>query len=105
MKPTHGGWRSCSTKKLKEGYVYPRAERAVRDLLRKRAHLVKQRTQNILSIQNLTCRNTGDRINANQAKQLTAEEVKKLYNEEEDRGLAMNCWVNVIESSRNKLRL
>jgi transposase len=26
-------------KLLKEGYVYPRAERAVRDLLRKRAHL------------------------------------------------------------------
>ena len=47
------------TKQLKEGFVYPRAERAVRDLLRKRAHLVKQRTQNILSIQNLTSRNTG----------------------------------------------
>jgi len=26
---------------LPEGYIYPKAERAVRDVLRKRAHLVK----------------------------------------------------------------
>ena len=84
-------------KLLKEGYVYPRSERAVRDLLRKRAHLVRMRTQNILSIQNLTCRNTGGRINGSQVKQLTAEDVKELYKEEEDRGLAVICSVNVIE--------
>jgi hypothetical protein len=27
---------------LPQGYIYPKAERAVRDLLRKRAHLVRQ---------------------------------------------------------------
>ena len=30
---------------LPQGYIYPKAERAVRDLLRKRAHLVRRRTK------------------------------------------------------------
>jgi len=38
---------------LPEGYVYPRADRPVRDLLRKRSQLVRHRTTNLLSIQNL----------------------------------------------------
>jgi transposase len=84
-------------KLLKEGYVYPRAERAVRDLLRKRAHLVRMRTQNILSIQNLTCRNTGGQLNGNQVKQLTAEAVTEMYQDEKERGLAITCSVKVIK--------
>src|SRR5499426_3687675 len=46
---------------LPEGYIYPKAERAVRDLLRKRAHLVRQHTANVLSVQNILARNTGAR--------------------------------------------
>jgi transposase len=44
---------------LPEGYIYPKQERAVRDLLRKRSQMVRQRTANLLSIQNLMARNTG----------------------------------------------
>jgi hypothetical protein len=36
---------------LPEGYIYPKGERAVRDLLRKRTHLVRQHTANVLSVQ------------------------------------------------------
>jgi len=85
-------------KLLKEGYVYPRAERAVRDLLRKRGQLVRMRTQNILSIQNLTCRNTGGQLNARQVKQLKPVEIKELYKEETERGLAVICSINVIKA-------
>ncbi|MEO8033119.1 MAG: hypothetical protein ABI837_01720 [Acidobacteriota bacterium] len=35
---------------LPTGHIYPRYERAVRDLLRKRAMLVQQRTANILGM-------------------------------------------------------
>jgi len=84
-------------KLLKEGYIYPRAERAVRDLLRKRGQLVRMRTQNILSIQNLTCRNTGGRLSGTQVKQLTAEDVKELYKEETERALAVISSINVIK--------
>jgi transposase len=93
------------TRQLKEGFVYPRAERAVRDLLRKRAHLVKQRTQNILSIQNLTCRNTGGRLSANQTKQLTEQAVQKFYDKEEERALAINCSLRVIQTLKREITI
>jgi transposase len=47
---------------LPEGYIYPKETRPVRDLLRKRSQLVRQRTMQILSIQNLVHRNTGQRM-------------------------------------------
>jgi transposase len=53
---------------LPQGYIYPKQERAVRDLLRKRSQLVHYRTANLLSIQNLFSRNTGSSINANRLK-------------------------------------
>src|SRR5207342_3755863 len=63
---------------LPEGYIYPKEERAVRDLLRKRSQLVRQRTSNLLSIQNLLTRNTGNSLSGNRIKQLTVEEVEQL---------------------------
>jgi transposase len=47
---------------LPEGYIFPREQRALRDLLRKRGRLVQQRTANLLSLQNLIHRNTGRRL-------------------------------------------
>ncbi|AGH45415.1 hypothetical protein [Paraglaciecola psychrophila] len=38
---------------LPEGYIYPKEERAVRDLMRKRMSLVQQSTVNLLSIQGI----------------------------------------------------
>ena len=64
---------------LPEGHIYPREERAVRDLLRKRTQLVRQCTSNLLSIQNLFSRNRGRGISANQAKTLTPEAVDELF--------------------------
>src|SRR4249919_2031215 len=63
---------------LPEGYIYPKEERAVRDWLRKRSQLVRQRTSNRLSIQNLLTRNTGSSLSGNRIKQLTIEEVEQL---------------------------
>ncbi len=64
---------------LPEGYIYPKAGRAVRDLLRKRGQLVQLRTTNLLSIQNLVSRNTGSSMSANRIKKLTSEEVDELF--------------------------
>jgi transposase len=46
---------------LRTGYIYPRPERALRDLARKRLQLVRMRTQNILSMQSLLARHTAGR--------------------------------------------
>lgn len=63
---------------LPEGYIYPKEERPVRDLLRKRGYLVSQRTSNILSIQNLLARNTGRRLSGDGVKRLTDLDVDKM---------------------------
>ena len=53
---------------LPDGYIYPKEERAVRDLLRERGELVHQRTANLLSIQSLISRTTGNSISARTSK-------------------------------------
>ena len=63
---------------LPQGYIYPKAERPVRDLLRKRSQMVRQRTTNLLSIQNLMTRNTGSSLSANQIKGLDTQQVDEL---------------------------
>jgi transposase len=60
---------------LPEGYIYPREERAVRDLLRKRAHLVRQHTSNVLSMQNIVRRTSALRMKAPTLKKITGEEL------------------------------
>src|SRR3990172_7627303 len=72
---------------LPEGYIYPREERPVRDLLRKRTHLVKLRTSLINSLQNILARNTGVKVGANKMKQLTNDLVSPLLEQDEDLAL------------------
>ncbi len=64
---------------LPQGHIYPRKERAIRDLLRKRSQLVRFRTSNILSIQNIHARNKGCSISANAIKQLSPDTVDKWF--------------------------
>jgi len=44
---------------LPAGYLSPKAARAVREVLRKRAHVVRQHTAHVLSVQNIMARHTG----------------------------------------------
>jgi len=60
---------------LPEGYIYPKEERMLRDLLRKRLQLVQQKTQNLLSIQGLYDRHLNRRLNGNKIKQLSVEQL------------------------------
>ena len=83
---------------LPEGYIYPRAERPVRDLLRKRSQLVRQRTTNLLSIQNLMTRNTGSSLSAKQIKGLDVQQVDELL-PEGDLALAVKANLAVMLSA------
>jgi len=60
---------------LPEGYIYPKKERMVRDLLRKRIQLVQQKSLNLLSIQGLYVRHLNQRLNANKLKKLTPQNI------------------------------
>lgn len=63
---------------LPEGYIYPQAERGVRDLLRKRGQLVRQRSMQILSIENQLARDLGRRASANEIKAWNEADIDEL---------------------------
>jgi transposase len=56
---------------LPTGYIYPKEERALRDLLRRRLLLVRQRTLHHVSLQSLIARHSGQRLSGHQIKTLT----------------------------------
>ncbi len=58
---------------LPEGYIYPRDERAVRDLLRRRFYFVRQSVSLLQSVQSAWARHTGQCLSANAFRQLTDE--------------------------------
>ena len=89
---------------LPQGYIYPKEERAVRDLLRKRSQLVHQRTANLLSIQNLVTRNTGRSISANRIKGLDAPEVDELL-PDGDLALAVKANLSVMSSADEQTQM
>lgn len=67
---------------LPEGYIYPKEERPVRDLLRKRLQLVQHKTSHILSFKNLVSRNLGFQMPSNDIKKLTEDDVEEMFKEE-----------------------
>ena len=73
---------------LPEGYIYPKQERPIRDLLRKRRHLVRLRTSLVISLQNILSRNLGRKMNVNDVKALKEDRVRPLLEMNEDLALA-----------------
>jgi len=67
---------------LKEGHIYPKKERAIRDLLRKRLMLVQQRTSHILSFQSLYNREKGSKFSCNKIKKLCEENIDALFSDQ-----------------------
>lgn len=64
---------------LPKGYIYDAKLRPVRDLLRRRMNLVRQRTGLILSFKSLYTRMTGGAMELGRVKQMTPEEAPELY--------------------------
>ena len=77
---------------LAEGYIYPRELRPVRDLLRKRGHLVRLRTALINSLQGIISRNCGCHLSGSKIKQVRKNHVGPLLATNED--LAMSGMVS-----------
>ena len=89
---------------LPQGYISPKAERAVRDLLRKRAHLVRQHTANVLSVQNILARNTGSRFSVKRIQELTKQELTT-WLAEETQVLAVTSSLMVLDCLRHQIKM
>jgi transposase len=99
---------------LPTGYIYPKEERPVRDLLRKRLQLVHHRTSHVLSVKNIFARNLALAVKGREVAKLNHEEVKRLF--PEDVGHAVMTSVGLIghleeeiggieKTIRNRLKL
>lgn len=89
---------------LPEGYIYPRQDRPVRDLLRKRGHLVRLRTSLIISLQNILSRNLGTRVNGNDVKALKEDRISVLLEVNEDLALAGRVSKEAIDHLTRQIR-
>ena len=89
---------------LPEGYIYPKEQRPLRDLLRKRGHLVRQRTANLLSIKNLFTRNTGRRLASSGIKRLTDADVDQML-PNADLALAVKSSVAVMQCLDTQIKM
>ena len=66
---------------LPQGYIYPKEDRPVRDLLRQRLKLIRERASHIHSFQSLIARHTGKSIGSNEVKRLDEWDVNKMLSE------------------------
>ena len=82
---------------LPEGYIYPKEDRPLRDLLRKRSHLVRVRSSLILSLQNMVMRNHGIKIRSNDLKKLTQDPVAEILKDQEELALAGKASKETID--------
>ena len=89
---------------LPEGYIYPKEERPVRDLLRKRGHLVKLRTSLINSLQSILHRNCGVRLSAAKIKAIRQDHVTPLLSGQEDLAVSGTVSKEAIDFLGRQIR-
>lgn len=89
---------------LPQGYIYPKEGRAVRDLLRKRGHLVKLRTSLINSLQGIIHRNCGVRLSSKEIKRVSDNQVMPLLSVEEALALSGTVSKEAIDFLTCKIR-
>jgi transposase len=89
---------------LPEGYIYPKGERPLRDLLRKRGHLVRLRTSLIISLQNMVSRSCGVGLNVNDVKRLKEDRIHPLLEENVDIAMAGRVSKEAIDFLTRQIR-
>ena len=82
---------------LPTGWIYPKQKRAVRDLLRRRTQLVRQRTANRLGLRNVLERTTARRLSANALKRVTTDDLSD-WIEDPNVRLSMSASLAVIDT-------
>jgi transposase len=89
---------------LPEGYIYPKEERPIRDLLRKRSHLVRLRSSLLISLQNIITRNCGAKMKTNDIRRLRENRVQPLLAYNEDLALAGQVSKDSIDFLTRQIR-
>lgn len=88
---------------LPEGYIYPKEERPIRDLLRARRHLVRLRTSLMNSLQNIISRNCGVKLRSSDMKLFKTDKVRPLLSGNQDLALAGSAYRDTILHHTRKI--
>jgi len=64
---------------LPEGYIYPKEQRSIRDLLRRRLFFVQKRTSHIQSLQSMFTRHLGGKISSKEIKKLDSKHADQIF--------------------------
>jgi len=97
--------RLASLRILPTGYIYPKSDRSVRDLLRRRILLVQQRTAIILSLQNLFCRQSGRTIRGSRLLQMDPAQFEGLLGGDDCLGLVARQQRQLIQFLSERIHL
>jgi len=89
---------------LAEGYIYPKEWRPVRDLLRKRGHLMKLRTSLINSLQGIISRNCGCHLPGKKIKQVRTNHIAPLLDGHADLAMGGSVSKECIDYLSQKIR-
>jgi transposase len=89
---------------LPTGYIYPRQDRPVRDLLRRRTLVVQQRTAIKLSLQNMAMRQTGQSFGWRAIQKLSATERTELLGDNDCLAFVAAQQVDLIELLSEKIK-
>lgn len=89
---------------LAEGYIYPKEWRPVRDLLRKRGHLIRLRTSLINSLQGIISRNCGCNLPGKKIKQVRVNHIAPLLASQEDLAMSGAVSKDCIDYLSQKIR-
>jgi transposase len=87
---------------LPEGHIYPKSQRPLRDLLRHRLWLVRDRTRHLLHAGNILTRNQGGRFSRRGIEKLTPAELEQMFQDRE-RPLAVGTSLAVLSLLSEKI--
>ena len=90
---------------LPTGYIYPKEDRPVRDLLRRRTLLVQKRTSIILSVQNMVLRHTGQSMNWRQIRKTGTKTLSALLDNHDCLLFVAYQQIDLIEQLSEKVEL
>ena len=83
---------------LPTAYIYPRAQRGLRDLLRRRMLLVQQSVRLLQSVQGYWARATGKRLSANAFRRLSRQQLADTFTDPDELfavASLLQCWLSL----------
>jgi transposase len=89
---------------LPEGYIYPKAERYTRDLLRRRLLYVRQRTAQILSLKSMASRSMAQTFSANAIKKMQPQDAANMF-DQHHLIIAGSCAIATINFLSSQIKM